>query len=82
MSYKGTEEAVAEELQLIRTMINNYEISFTVGVAADERLQGIYGANGLPTAFLIDRSGVIRNAGSGIEEPAFQQALNDCLAEK
>jgi thiol-disulfide isomerase/thioredoxin len=81
MAYGGTEESMAEELQLMRAMIADHGVSFAVGVAKDERLQAIYGANGLPTVVLIDRRGVVRYAGPGGEDPGFDEALQQCLNE-
>ena len=81
MAYQGTAEAKTEELNLMRTTIGAHDVSFSVGVAPDERLQGVYGANGLPTIALIDRQGFIQYAGPGGEDPAFQRRLEHCLAE-
>ena len=81
MAYGGTEESMAEELQLIRAMVTEHDVSFPVGVAEDERLQSIYGANGLPTVVLIDRTGIVRYAGPGGEDPGFDVTLQQCLNE-
>jgi len=81
MAYGGTDESMAEELQLISAMVTDHGVSFPVGVAADERLQAIYGANGLPTVVLIDRQGVVRYAGPGGEDPGFDETLQQCLNE-
>lgn len=81
MAYGGTEEAMAKELQLMTGTVNEHGVSFPVGVAEDERLQAIYGANGLPTAILIDRQGVVRYAGPGGEDREFEEILEKCLAE-
>ncbi len=79
MAYGGTEESMAEELQLMSAMVTEHGVSFAVGVAHDERLQAIYGANGLPTVIVIDRQGVVRYAGPGGEDPGFDQTLQQCL---
>jgi thiol-disulfide isomerase/thioredoxin len=81
MAYGGTEDSKTEELQLMRAMVTEHAVSFTVGVAEDERLQAIYGANGLPTVILTDRQGVVRYAGPGGEDPGFDETLQQCLAE-
>jgi cytochrome c biogenesis protein CcmG/thiol:disulfide interchange protein DsbE len=81
MAYGGTEESMAEELQLMRAMVTEHSVTFPVGVAEDERLQAIYGANGLPTVILIDRHGVVRYAGPGGEDAGFDETLQLCLAE-
>jgi thiol-disulfide isomerase/thioredoxin len=81
MAYGGTDESIAEELQLISAMVTDHGVSFAVGVAEDERLQAIYGANGLPTVVLIDRQGVVRYAGPGGEDPGFDEMLQQCLNE-
>lgn len=81
MAYRGTEESMAEELELMRAMVTDHGVSFAVGVAADEGLQATYGANGLPTVVLIDRQGVVRYAGPGGEDWGFEEILEKCLAE-
>ena len=79
LAYAGTPEAMHEELQLIRSTVEQHGVGFRVGVAADERLQAVYGANGLPTAVLIDRQGIVRYAGPGAEDKAFNHALRQGL---
>ncbi len=80
MAYGGTPEAKTDELNLMRDMITRHEVTFPVGVAADERLQAVYGANGLPTVVLIDHLGVVQYAGPGAPDPAFEKRLRHCLA--
>ena len=80
MAYGGTPEAKAEELNLMRALLNEHRVSFPAAVAPDQRLQAVYGANGLPTVALIDRQGVVRYAGPGGEDPAFARCLQSCLA--
>jgi hypothetical protein len=70
---------MAEERQLMLSMVTDHNVSFHVGIAEDERLQGIYGANGLPTVVLIDRTGVIRYAGPGEADELFDKVLHECL---
>ena len=81
MAYGGTEESMQEELQLMRAMVTKHELSFPVGVAPDERMQMTYGANGLPTCILVDREGVVRYAGPGVEDRGFDATLEQCLNE-
>lgn len=81
MAYKGTPEAKADELNLIRETVNKHGVTFSVGVADDESLQTVYGANGLPTIFLIDRGGIVKYAGPGVEDPMFKKNLRLCLTE-
>ncbi len=79
LAYGGTAEAMNEELELIRSTVAKHGVKFRVGVAADERLQAVYGANGLPTAVLIDHRGIVCYAGPGAEDKAFNIALQECL---
>ena len=81
MAYGGTAESKQEELQLMDTTVTNHGVSFAVGVAENESLQAAYGANGLPTAVLIDRRGLVRYAGPGGEDPGFEVVLRQCLNE-
>ena len=79
LAYRGTPEAMEEELHLMRTAVTQHDVKFHVGVSEDERLQTVYGANGLPTAVLIDRHGIVRYAGPGADDKAFNEALQQCL---
>jgi thiol-disulfide isomerase/thioredoxin len=79
MAYGGTEESMQEELQLMRATVAEHALSFPVGVAPDEQMQAVYGANGLPTCILIDRVGMVRYAGPGAEDRGFVTALDQCL---
>jgi thiol-disulfide isomerase/thioredoxin len=81
MAYAGTPEAMAEELNLIQSTVDTHGVKFPVAVADDERLQAIYGANGLPTVVLIDRQGFVQYAGPGGKDPSFEKRLHHCLAE-
>lgn len=81
LAFRGTAETMADELQLMRSMVTNHSITFAVGVAEDERLQTIYGANGLPTVAIIDRQSVVQYAGPGAGDTLFAEALQRCLEE-
>jgi thiol-disulfide isomerase/thioredoxin len=81
LAYRGTEDAMQDELRLMGGTVTEHGVSFPVGVAEDERLQAIYGANGLPTAILIDRQGLVRYAGPGGEDRGFDAILQKCLSE-
>lgn len=79
---RGTAASEAEELGLIRKVVTDNGLEFPVGVAADERTQSLYGATGVPTLALVDRSGIVRYAyfGGG-EDNRFNEILNGCLDE-
>ncbi len=81
LAYRGTEESMAEEIQLMRQMVSDHAVTFKVGVAEDERLQTIYGANGLPTIALIDRQSIVQYVGPGSEDPLFDEAVQLCLRQ-
>jgi thiol-disulfide isomerase/thioredoxin len=81
MAYSGTPEAKAEELNLMRTLLTEHRVRYPVAVTPDETLQRVYGANGLPTVVLVDRQGIVRYAGPGGEDPAFEKQFQICLAE-
>lgn len=80
MAYGGTVEAKNEELNLMRKMISDHGVTFSVAVADDEKLQATYGANGLPTVVLLDREGFVQYAGPGGEDPALEKMLRHCLS--
>jgi thiol-disulfide isomerase/thioredoxin len=78
---RDTASSEAEELELMRSIINRHELNFRVGVATDERTQDLYGATGMPTLALIDRQGMVRYAHfGGGEDRKFSDILEQCLA--
>ncbi|MGB7923655.1 MAG: redoxin domain-containing protein [Pyrinomonadaceae bacterium] len=81
---RDTADSEAEELELIRKVVTDNKLEFPVGVAADERNQSLYGATGVPTLALIDRSGIVRYAhfSGGDEDERFNDILNRCLDEQ
>jgi len=79
MAYGGTEESKAEERQLMQGIVDQHQALFHVGIADDERLQGVFGANGLPTLVLIDRNGIIQYIGPGEDDVTFNKKLKQAL---
>jgi thiol-disulfide isomerase/thioredoxin len=79
---RDTANSEAEELELIRKAVTDNNLEFPVGVAADERNQSLYGATGVPTVALIDRSGIVRYAHFGGEDESFNEILNLCLDKR
>ena len=78
---RDTADSEAEELELIRKVVKDNGLEFPVGVARDERVQSLYGATGVPTLALIDRTGVVRYAHfGGGEDDRFNEILNRCLS--
>lgn len=72
----------AEELELMRSVVSQYEIEFRVGVAKDERIQNVYGATGMPALALVDRKGLVQYAHfGGGEDERFGALLTQCLDE-
>jgi thiol-disulfide isomerase/thioredoxin len=78
LAYRGTPEAQAEELALMRKIVNDHRLTFRVGASEDEQTQHLYGAAGVPTMAIIDRAGIVRHFYDGDEE-RLQQVLEDCL---
>ncbi len=81
MAFRGPAESMFEERQLMLNMITEHGVNFHVGIAEDEKLQRIYGANGLPTVVLIDRDGIVRYAGPGEDDKTFNKQLQQCLEQ-
>lgn len=79
LAYRGTPQAQAEELALMRKMADDHALTFRVGASEDEQTQDLYGAAGVPTMAVIDRAGIVRHFYDGDEE-RFQQLLEECLA--
>ncbi|HEX8653502.1 MAG TPA: TlpA disulfide reductase family protein [Pyrinomonadaceae bacterium] len=80
---RGTAASESEEIELIGKVVKDNGLEFPVGVALDERVQSLYGATGVPTLALIDRSGIVRYAHfGGGEDDRFDEILNRCLDEK
>ena len=83
LASRDTASSIAEELELMRAVVEQHDLKFRVGVAEDERTQELYGATGLPTLALVDRVGVVRYAHfGGGEDDRFNQILNRCLDEQ
>jgi len=80
MAYGGTDESKMEERELMLGMVNQHQVGFRVGVAEDERLQAVFGANGLPTIVLVDRKSIVRYAGPGENTRVLNRALQQSLA--
>jgi thiol-disulfide isomerase/thioredoxin len=80
MAYGGTEESKLEERQLMQGIVDQHQALFHVGIADDERLQGVFGANGLPTLVLIDRNGIIQYIGPGEDDVTFNKKLKQALS--
>lgn len=82
-AYRGTASSQAEELELMRKTVSEHELRFRVGVCETERTQELYGATGMPTLCLIDRSRVVRYAHfGGGDDPKFNEILRRCLDEQ
>ncbi|MDT5059748.1 MAG: hypothetical protein QOH63_207 [Acidobacteriota bacterium] len=81
MSHPGAADSRAQELELIRRAVAEYDLEFRVGVMEDERAQEIYGATGLPTLFIIDRQGLARWAGHVNEDAELEILLERFLDE-
>jgi thiol-disulfide isomerase/thioredoxin len=80
LASRETAQSLAEELDLMRAAIGPHDLKFRVGVAEDERTQELYGATGLPTLALVDRSGFVRYAHfGGGEDERFNRILTRCL---
>lgn len=81
LAYGGSDESLAEERQLMQTMVNQHEVAFHVGIAGNEQLQATFGANGLPTIVLVDREGTVRYAGPGEDDLIFNKELQHSLKQ-
>jgi thiol-disulfide isomerase/thioredoxin len=80
MASRETAQSLAEELELMRSVIGQHALNFRVGVAEDERTQELYGATGLPTLALVDRLGFVRYAHfGGGEDERFNRIVTRCL---
>lgn len=71
--------ARTDERDLIRETVAAHDVQFRVGVAPDERLQNLYGANGIPTFVLIDRDGIARFATSKPDRAALENEVSRLL---
>lgn len=80
LAYRGTPEAQADELNLMRKMVADHFLPFRVGVSEDERTQDLYGAAGVPTMAIINRAGVVRHFYDGDEE-RIREIIQTCLDE-
>jgi len=77
---RHTGESQADELNLMRRTVAEQDLTFRVGVAEDERTQELYGATGLPTLALIDRTSIVRDMHfGGGEDARLEELLNRYL---
>jgi hypothetical protein len=60
-------------------LVDQNQVGFRVVIVEDERLQAVFGANGLPTIVLVDRNGIVRYAGPGENDPVFSKQLQRSL---
>lgn len=72
-------EAEAQELELIRRVVEDRGLEYSVGVLPDERLARAYGASGFPTIGLIDRAGIVRHARFGGVDERLVELIERCL---
>jgi thiol-disulfide isomerase/thioredoxin len=75
----------AAEIEHLKTFRNEKKLPYDFAVAKNQISQSAYGANGLPTAVLIDRKGIIRYIESGTSrarEEKIRQEIERLLAEK
>lgn len=80
---RDTASSEAEELALMRSIVEKHGLKFRVGVATSERTQDLYGATGMPTVALVDRAGVVRYAHfGGGQDAKFEALLTACLEEE
>jgi len=79
MAYGGSEESKLDERKLIQGVVDQHQAGFDVGIAPDESLQAVFGANGLPTLVLVDRPGIIQYIGPGEDDVIFNKKLQQSL---
>lgn len=66
----------------VREFVQERQLTFPVAMAPNPVVTAFGGVRALPTSFLIDRQGVIRQEVTGIfAEPALRLAVNHLLAE-
>lgn len=66
----------------VRTFLAEHQITYPVAMASASVVQAFGGANVLPTSFLIDRQGRIRNEVRGVfASMALERAVDHLLAE-
>jgi thiol-disulfide isomerase/thioredoxin len=70
---------LASERDLIRQTIIDQAIEFAVGIAPDSRLQGRYGAAGIPSFAVVDRAGVVQLASSKPDKANLEKVIADLL---
>lgn len=73
--------AQSRERELAQRVIADRGLDVRVGIAPDGRMQSCYGANGVPTLVLIDRSGRVRLIASGGGDGALEAEIVTCLDE-
>jgi peroxiredoxin len=68
--------------RIVREFVNERQLTFPIAMAPQPLVTAFGGVRALPTSFLIDRNGVIRQQVTGIfTEPTLRLAVNHLLAE-
>lgn len=78
-SASGSNAKRSRLLDLVHQTIADQAVDFSVGIALDQGLQARYGANGIPTFALIDRSGLVQLASSKPDKAALEEAVSGLL---
>ncbi|MDQ3322089.1 MAG: redoxin family protein [Acidobacteriota bacterium] len=84
-SADGEKADNAAELEYLKKFRSEKKLPYDFAVAKNQISQATYGAQGLPTAVLIDRKGVIRYIATGTSrtrEEEIRQEIEKLLAEK
>lgn len=63
------------EAGVVRQFVVDHDVQFAVGIAPDERLRQRFGARGIPTYALVDRTGIVRLASSKPDKAALEQTI-------
>ncbi len=71
----------SRERELITLTAAEAGMETPIGIAADERIQQLYGASGLPTFAIIDRSGIVRLASSIPDKAKIEKVIVSLLNE-
>ena len=71
-----------EDKKTVSDFVKAKKLPFTVLLDTDGRVGGLYGTEGIPTTFLIDRTGKILARKVGIDGPAWDSPERLALLEK
>ena len=82
VSVDNTAMSLGDPAEAVRGFVEQYKLTFPILLDSDRRIESIYQVIGMPTTYVIDRDGIIRDRVMGIrewDEPEFEMQIRALL---